>query len=615
MAGPHEIQTSVFGAVGMERLKEHAEQYGSIDEVLIPIVTEITITIPANTYLYDKYDLYWTNFVGKDYNDDNYTQYVAFKSYSVYTRNEDVSENIYEKLSEFEDRYPNYLLINEIARLPEGTLVPVKHWPEMLFNNIHYDDMPLHEFPKNGPDAPYPELGYYPPKRELLEDPITDPTYDGKFYRHVEDTHTYFSTEKAGEIYTDLGFNVETGLYLTSVETITNPYYFDTNCFSYEYAGTQMLVQKGRVLDRRISDTDFKKYPKGGIAEDGYWYEYIGTNEVLEKTWKDYTLRSVPTYNIDINSSEDLTIGDVAGASFSVEVQGEVKRFLKYLGRKCVLKYDFKNDGVLVPFGTFTISDVSYINHSVSKITAYDNIKKFDKPILDFMLSLTYPMTAKQLWHIVCDYCEVPYHGEEEFLNSDALIYGAFGDNNLTARTVVSYIAQIAGGYIRCDKDGYAMIRNLMPVKNVGVYKDGAYEEISDNAYFTYYKNLPPLRTYFTNEAGATAHLPSYEISDQKTQMINEFPIDMMDTITYTSAGGTNFINFRTSVNSILDISDNPFVYNVEDENTATKITGRILDQFWLIYPIDRMAVSLNGVETDIESAPYNSNIQTFEFE
>lgn len=320
----------------------------------------------------------------------------------------------------------------------------------------------------------------------------------------------------------------------------------------------------------------------------------------------------MPDYNIDINSAEDLTIGDVAGASFRVQVQGTVKELIKYLGRKCILYYDFMNTGKYSNYGVFTISDVSFINHSVSQIVAYDNIKKFDKPVLDYITTLTYPMTAKELWHIMCNYCEVPYYQQDEFLNSDALIYGPFGDNNLTARQVVAYIAQIAGGYIVCDKQGYAVIRNLMPVRtslynNLKIY--------NDSSYITNYKNLPPLRTYQSEKDGANTFNNVFLKNQQKMQIMNEFPIDLMDTINYNSAGGINYITFRENINSILDLSDNPFIYNVEDQVKAQRIMDRIIDQFWLVYPVDRDKTGPNMDGTEISPAPYNGNIQTFEFD
>ena len=445
---------------------------------------------------------------------------------------------------------------------------------------------------------------------------VSDFTDELKFYRKCADTHTYFSTEKAGEVLLPVGSDGGAVLNLTSVETLDNPMYFDTNAYAYEFAGTTTIKKPGMVVDRKISNEDFHAYPKDGIVvEDGveYWYKYLGTNELLDFIWPDYSLRSVPDYNIDINTPNDLLIGDVAGASFRVQVQGTVKELIKYLGRKCELSYDFKNQGKYTSYGVFTIADVSYINHSVSQIVAYDNIKKFDKPVLDYITTLTYPMTAKQLWHIMCEYCEVPYYQQDEFLNSDALIYGPFGDNNLTARTVVGYIAQIAGGYIVCDRKGYAVIRNLMPVRTTLYNGRNVY---NDNSYLTFYKNLPPFRTYQSEIDGATTFNNVFLKSQQKQQVMNEFPIDLMDTINYNSAGGINFITFRhDNINSILDLSDNPFIYNVEKQEDAQRVMDRIIDQFWLVYPIDRLNTGPGMDGAEINSAPYNGNIQTFEFD
>jgi len=443
-----------------------------------------------------------------------------------------------------------------------------------------------------------------------------DDAYTSLFYRHCEDTHTYFSTGKAGEIYTEPGIDVETTLNLTSIEDTKNPLYFDTNCFSYEKVGVVEVDGPGLVRDRKVSSTNFAEYPKGGI-KDGFWYSYIGTNETLDFEWNDEDLRSVPDYNIDINTSEDLSIGDVAGASFTVQVQGTVKELIKYLGRKCHLWYDFKNAGEYSNYGTFTISEITFANHSVSNVIAYDNIKKFDKPVLDYLLSeevqAMFPMTAKEMWHLMCDYCEVPYNAQDEFLNSDAVVNGAFGDNNLTARQVVSYIAQIACGYIACNREGLAEIRNLLPTRrNFSTWNKSKRVPFETTTYSTFNKNLPPLYDYEAIQTGASSNWTYYSKGDQKTQVLNEFPIELMDTVSYNSANGTNFINFRKDINSILDISDNPFIFNVEDEATATRITDNILDQFWLVYPIDREYIK-DGYEVNAEI--YNGDISTFDFD
>lgn len=291
-------------------------------------------------------------------------------------------------------------------------------------------------------------------------------------------------------------------------------------------------------------------------------------------------MRSNARYNIDINTSEDLSIGDVAGASYSVDIQGTVKDTIKYLGCKTKLYYDFKNQGSERFMGTFTIEDVQFSNHSVSTIVAYDNIKKFDKPVYDYLSSeemlAKYPITAKDLFALICDYCGVPYYADRKFLNCDLTVKGAFGDANLTARQVMSYIAQIAGGFIVCDLDGFAVVKNLMPNKATLEVNGNDYD---NKSYTTPYTNLPYIIDTTAEEAGAHPYWKVLDKSKQTTQNLNEFPTEMLDTITYNSANGTVFYDYRLVMNALLDISDNPFVYNIEVDAESRAVLDSLIDQ------------------------------------
>jgi len=148
----------------------------SLEECLeydyIPFYVEVTKKIPAREAWYLTYDLYWTEFLGRAVNDDDYTQYESYHNYNVWVRDEDKEpENTYELLETFLERKVDYMIVDELGRFPTNTLVPVKHWPEMLFTDKHFKDIPIIEYVEGGPEAPYPELGYYPPKREIKEDP------------------------------------------------------------------------------------------------------------------------------------------------------------------------------------------------------------------------------------------------------------------------------------------------------------------------------------------------------------------------------------------------------------------------------------------------------------
>jgi hypothetical protein len=290
-------------------------------------------------------------------------------------------------------------------------------------------------------------------------------------------------------------------------------------------------------------------------------------------------LRSNAIFNIDINSNQDFTIGDVAGASFRVDIQGNIRDTIQYLGRKVRLNYDFENQGEFKDFGLFTIEDVKFMNHQVSTITAYDNIKKFDAPVYEYLTSDNvkplYPMTAKTLFQLMCEYCEVPYYSSMEFLNSDKLCYGAFGDANLTARQALSYVAELAGGYITCDKNGFAVIKTIKPFNNL---------KNVVNKYTTDYENILPLLNS-TDLNRAEIIRKEYAVSDQVNQRMDIFPTEVIDSIVFNNADTISFINYRKELNAIYDLSDNPFLAFVDNQSSADEITNGILDQIAILIP------------------------------
>ena len=217
------------------------------------------------------------------------------------------------------------------------------------------------------------------------------------------------------------------------------------------------------------------------------------------------------------------------------------------------------------------------MNHQVSTIVAYDNIKKFDAPVYEYLTSenveALYPMTAKMLFQLMCEYCEVPYYTNMDFLNSDKLIYGPFGDANLTARQALSYIAEIAAGYIVCDTNGYAILKTYKP-----------YLEIrNDNHnYTTYNENIGDL----IDNTNAIVNREVYQIYEQVNQRMDIFPTELIDSIVFNNIDTISFINYRKELNAIYDLSDNPFLTFVENQEEANSITDGILDQIAILIPV-----------------------------
>lgn len=100
--------------------------------------------------------------------------------------------------------------------------------------------------------------------------------------------------------------------------------------------------------------------------------------------------------------------------------------------------------------GTFTVEEAKY-NGSVITLTCLDNMTKFDKPYSES--PLTYPATLGRIVRDACERCGVQL-GTLTFPNDDFIVQSRPSDGATTFREVISWAAQIACCFCRCDAYG-----------------------------------------------------------------------------------------------------------------------------------------------------------------
>lgn len=100
-----------------------------------------------------------------------------------------------------------------------------------------------------------------------------------------------------------------------------------------------------------------------------------------------------------------------------------------------------------VSLGVFNIDEVSRPTATVT-LGGSDNLILLDKPISG--LSVGYPVTNARLLSAICSYCGVILK-TSSFLNS-GLSVSAAPDSSKSCRDVVKCIAELAAGFVRCDR-------------------------------------------------------------------------------------------------------------------------------------------------------------------
>lgn len=106
--------------------------------------------------------------------------------------------------------------------------------------------------------------------------------------------------------------------------------------------------------------------------------------------------------------------------------------------------------------GVFTVTEAPEVNSIVS-ITAYDNLVKMDVKYSE-KSTLAYPATLGQIAADVCSVCGVNL-ATAAFPNSDYSVAKRPDSNTITCREILKYVAQLAGCFAKCNRDGDVEIR------------------------------------------------------------------------------------------------------------------------------------------------------------
>lgn len=117
------------------------------------------------------------------------------------------------------------------------------------------------------------------------------------------------------------------------------------------------------------------------------------------------------------------------------------------------------SDGVFefVSLGYFVIEDVEKNDFDIT-IYANDRMVKTEK---DYYSNLTYPTTLKKIVEEICENTGLTL-ATLNFLNCDYLLKDKPDLSSYTMRSVLSYVAELAGGYARITRDGNLEIFNLI---------------------------------------------------------------------------------------------------------------------------------------------------------
>lgn len=155
-------------------------------------------------------------------------------------------------------------------------------------------------------------------------------------------------------------------------------------------------------------------------------------------------------YTSCVNSQTNLSVGDVTADAVSVEVRGSVD--LIKPGEK-LSYYQVENDEDNL-IGIFYAEAPTVVNTTTFRFKAYDGKAKLEVDFSEWLNSNQdkFPLTLRSLVMFACEVAGVSMSDEE--FNFDQLEVPAFYAQGVTARQIISWAAQIAGCFVKCNNSG-----------------------------------------------------------------------------------------------------------------------------------------------------------------
>lgn len=161
------------------------------------------------------------------------------------------------------------------------------------------------------------------------------------------------------------------------------------------------------------------------------------------------------TIEDSVSESDTFTIGGAVINKLTLVINNIYDEFSDYdfTGAEIIVRAGLKlPDNTIESFrkGFFTVDEAKY-NGSIITLSCLDNMSKFDTPYSES--TLAYPATLAEIVRDACTKCDVTLQSYT-FPHSDYTVQSRPDDEATTFREIISWCAQIACCYARCDTLG-----------------------------------------------------------------------------------------------------------------------------------------------------------------
>ncbi|WP_455715328.1 tail fiber domain-containing protein [Anaerosporobacter sp.] len=222
--------------------------------------------------------------------------------------------------------------------------------------------------------------------------------------------------------------------------------------------------------------TDYLPYRSEPVQKD---LKFTFTDPVLVIDNKQVVAGSFDLQE-SLNSSEDLVFGSCEAACLKVKF-ADITEELK--GKTFTLTQTV--NGTIINLGIFTVdSAIEQDSRRFLEVTAYDNMRKFDKDVVEWYESLTFPLTLKAMRESLCGNCGVEFE-DSDLPNDGMTVTKTISNNTLNGLEVLRSIEQLNGALGHIGRDGKLQHKILSKTVVDDTIPSGSYKTLKYEKYST----------------------------------------------------------------------------------------------------------------------------------
>lgn len=173
---------------------------------------------------------------------------------------------------------------------------------------------------------------------------------------------------------------------------------------------------------------------------------------VTDINFTDENLYGGVTYNIDINPDNDFMYGCVASASIEFTIDNSNGKASELMGKTFDWYCQFENDSSSKKKGSFKVAEIKKTKNKAT-ITAYDRVYDLEANADQWLASLTFPMTLKELTDSMATKLNMTILLPKDTFSS-FVVNQNFITNNVSYRQILGFIGQLTNRFFIATSTG-----------------------------------------------------------------------------------------------------------------------------------------------------------------